>query len=123
MYPRRFWLVLGLPGLAWLTVFVGLAFYAVVCIAMGTIDPIFLTPRPIWVPWHWHTGVMVTVLREFVPNGTLWIVFVRTLEYVAVAVAGCVAIGYPVAYYIARRTQRTKSLFLVFLIAPFLVSY
>ena len=41
----------------------------------------------------------------------------------AIALAGCLAIGYPVAYYLARHARRTKMLLLVLLIIPFWVSY
>ena len=41
----------------------------------------------------------------------------------ASSLAGCLAIGYPVAYYLARYARRTKTLLLVLLIVPFWVSY
>ena len=47
----------------------------------------------------------------------------RTFVYVAISLAGCLAIGYPVAYYLARHARRTKTLLLVLLIVPFWVSY
>jgi spermidine/putrescine transport system permease protein len=50
-------------------------------------------------------------------------VVVRTCEYVVVSVGMCIAIGYPVAYYIARHATRTKSLLLILLILPLWISY
>ncbi len=47
----------------------------------------------------------------------------RTFAYVGIALAGCLVIGYPVAYYLARYARRTKTLLLVLLIVPFWVSY
>ena len=57
-------------------------------------------------------------------GGDLWPVSVRTVEYVAASLALCrCAIGYPVAYYIARHASRTKSLLLILLVLPFWISY
>jgi len=66
---------------------------------------------------------MQTVLRGLAPGHTFWIVFVRTLGYVTIALAGCLLIGYPVAYYLARHAGRMKGALLVLLIIPFWVSY
>ena len=55
------------------------------------------------------------MLRQLRPGQPFWIVFVRTFAYVAISLAGCVAIGYPVAYYLARHARRTKTLLLVLL--------
>ena len=40
-----------------------------------------------------------------------------------ISLAGCILIGYPVAYYIARHASRTKSLLLILLVLPFWISY
>jgi spermidine/putrescine transport system permease protein len=45
------------------------------------------------------------------------------VEYVVLSLAGCILIGYPVAYYIARHASRTKSLLLILLVLPFWISY
>ena len=45
------------------------------------------------------------------------------VPYVAISLAGCLLIGYPVAYYLARHARRTKGILLVLLIVPFWVSY
>jgi len=50
-------------------------------------------------------------------------VFMRTFAYVAFALAGCLLIGYPVAYYLARYARRSRGLLLVLLVVPFWVSY
>ena len=66
---------------------------------------------------------MEVVLRGLQPGHTFWIVGVRTIGYVAIALAGCLLIGYPVAYYLARHAGRMKGALLVLLIIPFWVSY
>ena len=56
-----FWAGLALPGVVWLSVFFLLPFYVVLCVALGSVDPILLTPRPEWNPLAWH----VIKLRGF----------------------------------------------------------
>jgi spermidine/putrescine transport system permease protein len=123
MYPRWLWPLFALPGVAWLAILFLLPFYAVVGVAFGSVDPILLTAVPAWNPLQWNTGWMAHVLSELVPGGIYWTVMVRTTEYVGFSLAGCMLIGYPVAYYIARHASRTKSLLLILLILPFWISY
>jgi spermidine/putrescine transport system permease protein len=123
MTRRWFWPSFALPGAAWLVVFFLVPTYAVVAVAFGTVDPIFSGPVPVWNPLHWQFGAMRSVLGDLVPGHIFWNVFVRTFAYVAISLAGCLLIGYPVAYYLARHARRTKTLLLVLLIVPFWVSY
>jgi ABC-type polysaccharide transport system permease subunit len=44
----RFWAGLALPGIAWLAVFFVLPFYVILCIAFGSVHPIFQTAAPEW---------------------------------------------------------------------------
>lgn len=120
---RWFWPSFALPGAAWLVLLFLVPTYAVLAVAFGTTDPIFSNPVPIWNPLHWHGGTMRSVLDQLRPGQAFWTVFVRTTIYVAISLAGCLAIGYPVAYYLARHARRTKTLLLVLLIVPFWVSY
>jgi spermidine/putrescine transport system permease protein len=123
MTRRWFWPSFALPGAAWLVVFFLVPTYAVIAVAFGTVDPIFSKPVPIWDPLHWHFGAMRSVLGNLEPGHIFWTVFVRTFAYVAVSLAGCLLIGYPVAYYLARHARRTKGLLIVLLIVPFWISY
>ena len=50
-------------------------------------------------------------------------VFVRTGLFVLAALVGCCLIGYPVAYYVARSTNRSRGLLLALLVLPFWISY
>jgi putrescine transport system permease protein len=123
MTRRWFWPSFALPGAVWLVLLFLVPTYAVVAVAFGTVDPIFQNPVPVWNPLHWQFATMRSVLAEFKPGHTFWIVSVRTIAYVAISLAGCLLIGYPVAYYLARHARRTKGLLLVLLIVPFWVSY
>jgi spermidine/putrescine transport system permease protein len=122
-YPRWFWGVLGTPGIVWSAVFFVIPVYTILAIAMGKPDPIFLDPNPTWNPLEWDVSAFETVFREFGPGETFFVVFVRTFAYVAIALALSLAIGYPVAYFIARHGGRWKTLLLIGLVAPFWISY
>jgi ABC-type spermidine/putrescine transport system permease subunit I len=123
MTRRWFWPSFALPGAAWLVLLFLVPTYAVVAVAFGTVDPIFQNAVPHWNPLDWQFATMQSVLAELDPGHVFWIVFVRTFAYVAISLAGCLLIGYPVAYYLARHARRTKTLLLVLLIVPFWVSY
>jgi spermidine/putrescine transport system permease protein len=123
MTRRWFWPSFAFPGVAWLILLFLVPTYAVVAVAFGTVDPIFQNPVPVWNPLHWQFANMRSVLGELEPGHVFWIVFVRTFAYVALSLAGCLLLGYPVAYYLARHARRTKGLLLVLLVVPFWVSY
>ncbi len=123
IYPRWYWPAFSAPGVVWLVLLILVPFYTTWAVAVGSVDPIFQNPVPAWNPAHWNFGYLSQVLSELSPGAVFWAVALRTLEYVAAAVAGCLLIGYPVAYYIARRAGRAKPWLLVGLIVPFFVSY
>jgi spermidine/putrescine transport system permease protein len=104
--PRALvWPGLAFPGIVWLALFFFVPFYVIACVAFGSVDPIFLTPRPL------------------TSGGSFQVVFLRTLAYVVIAVLLSLLIAYPVAYYVARFGGRWKGLLLLGLIAPFFISY
>jgi len=124
MYPRRYLLALGLPGLIWVGVFVTIALYALLAISVGSLNPLLFTPVPAWNPLHWSSSFLTSIANDLKPfSGPDWIVFQRTCIYIAIALAGCILIGYPVAYYTAVCAKRSKGLILALLVAPLLVSY
>jgi spermidine/putrescine transport system permease protein len=120
---RWAWPLFTLPGAVWLGLLFLVPFYAVLAVAFGTVDPIFQNPVPVWNPLDWQFSTMRSVLDQLKPGEVFWTVFVRTFAYVGIAVAGCLLIGYPVAYYLARHAQRLKGVLLVLLIIPFWISY
>jgi putrescine transport system permease protein len=117
--PHGFWASFAAPGLLWLILLFLVPFYAVLSLAMGSLDPLFLTPVPQWNPLQWNPSAFGDVLAD--PE--LRAVMVRTFGYVGSAGAISLVIGYPVAYYISRHGGRMKTLLLVLLIAPFWISY
>lgn len=124
MNSRRYLLALGLPGLIWVALFVSVALYALLAIAVGSLDPLVLTPVPAWNPLHWSSQWLTQIGTDLKPfSGEDWVVFQRTCIYIAIALVGCIVVGYPVAYYTAVRAKRSKGLILALLVAPLLVSY
>jgi spermidine/putrescine transport system permease protein len=119
----RLWAAIATPGLLWLVLLFIVPFYAIFALAMGTLDPIFATPVPVWNPIQWDPAALQGVFADIFGDGALRVVMVRTFTYVFSAVALSLVIGYPVAYYISRHGGRMKVLLLVLLIAPFWISY
>ncbi|MEK7423926.1 MAG: ABC transporter permease [Actinomycetota bacterium] len=118
----RAWAGLAMPGVGWLIAFFVVPVYAVLAVAFGQIDPILRTPQPAWSPVDWDFAAMGKVLDR-VFGGDLGRVFIRTFSFVALALIGCILIGYPVAYFVARRAQRSRGLLLAALVLPFWISY
>ena len=122
-YPRWFWAAFGAPGYVWLAVLFLVPFYVILAVALGTVDPIFRFPKPVWNPLEWNVGAFEFIFRGLSPGEQFFVVFVRTFVYVAIALALSLAIGYPVAYYIARHGGRWKAFLLLGIVAPFWISY
>ena len=121
---RLLWPILGLPAIVWIVVFFLIPLYVVLCVAFGTVDPIFRTPIPIWNPLEWQfTQVGVVWDRLFGPDNFYLPAVLRTLLYVTIAVTSCLLIAFPVAYFTARYAGKYRGLVLALLIAPFWISY
>jgi len=119
---RWVWPALAAPGLTWLLLLFIVPFYAVLAVAMGDLDPIFLKPVPEWNPLRWDVSAFGDVLSDLF-GGQLGTIALRTLAYVVSACAVCVVVGYPVAYFVARKVVRHKGLWLLGLLAPFWINY
>jgi len=104
------YLLLG-PGLLWLGVFfvVPLGFLAYQSLQSGNFD--------VGYAFSWAWGNYWNALRDYRSQ------FIRSLEYAGVATALALLISYPVAYWIAFRGGRWKNLLLLFIVAPFFVTY
>jgi len=118
----RLWAALAAPGAFWLLFFFAVPFYAVACVAFGSIDPIFRDAIPQWNPLNWSFGEFNAVFSS-VTSGPLRGVFLRTIAYVISAMIISFAIGFPVAYYLARHAGKRRMLLLLLIIAPFWVNY
>jgi spermidine/putrescine transport system permease protein len=119
---RWTWRFLALPGVAWLTIFFLVAFYAVVCVAFGNQNTLN-EPVPTWNPLDWNVGYVLEVLENIRDGGQYLTVFLRTFAFVAIAIAIALLIGYPVAYYTARYAGKWKGLVLLLLVLPWWINY
>jgi spermidine/putrescine transport system permease protein len=118
-----YWRGFALPGVFWLCLFVVIPAYAVIAMAFGT-ENILLQPIPAWNPLTWNPGWVSKAFSGALPGGEYWPAVRNTLVYVTAALALCFAIGYPVAYYVARHApKRWKPILVMLLVVPFWVSY
>ena len=99
------------------------AAYVVLAIVFGQVDPIFRTAVPVWNPLQWDPTQFTYVLSRIAPGDVYFPAIVRTVVYVGAASILCLAIAFPVAYYVSRLAGRRKGLLLALLIAPFWISY
>lgn len=68
MGSRWTWRLLALPGVAWLTVFFLVAFYAVVAVSFGNQNTLS-EPVPFWSPLDWNLGYMLATLQNVCREG------------------------------------------------------
>src|SRR5215467_9755980 len=122
MRSRWTWRALALPGVVWLSIFFLVAFYAVIAVAFGNQDTLS-QPVPFWKPWEWNVGYVIDTLKNFWHGGQFLTVSLRTIEFVVIAVALSLLIGYPVAYFAARHAGRWRGIVLLLLILPFWINY
>jgi spermidine/putrescine transport system permease protein len=95
----------------WLTIFfvVPLGFLAYQSLQSGNID--------FGYAFTWAWGNYWHAIRDYRPQ------FVRSIEYAGIATVIALLVSYPVAYWIAFRGGRWKNLLLLFIVAPFFVTY
>lgn len=121
---RGLWQTFATPGVVWLLVFFVVPVYAIVATAASTRVSILGTAIPEWNPVYWQPDSFRFVAENVFSSGGLFQqVFIRTFTYVMSAVALCLLIGYPVAYYMSRLHGRVRNAFLILMVLPFWVSY
>src|ERR687887_1869298 len=99
------------PGLLWLGVFfvVPLGFLAYQSLQSGNFD--------IGYAFSWAWNNYWDAIRNYRGH------FERSLEYAGIATVLALVVSYPVAYWIAFRGGRWKNFLLLFIVAPFFVTY
>jgi spermidine/putrescine transport system permease protein len=104
------WLFLG-PGLAWLLGFFAIPLANQVNVSLQTGDP------ETGYTFTWAFGTYADAVSEYGDQ------FIRSIGYAATATVLCLAIGFPLAYFIAFKAGRWKNVMLLLIILPFFVSY
>jgi spermidine/putrescine transport system permease protein len=99
------------PGILWLAVFflVPLGFLAYQSLETGSIDFGYA------FHWAWHN--YSDAIQNYRGH------FERSFIYAGIATVIALVVSYPVAYWIAFRGGRWKNLLLLFIVAPFFVTY
>ncbi len=99
------------PGVLWLALFfiVPLGYLAYQSLQSGNVDFGFA------FTWAW--GNYWHAVRDYRTQ------FFRSIEYAGLATSIALLVSYPVAYWIAFRGGRWKNLLLLFIVAPFFVTY
>lgn len=113
--PVRCWLpyLLLAPGLIWLAVFFAVPLVTLVSTSLYDPSGSILTGYRM----TWHFANYVDALSAYAEQ------FVRSFLYSGIATVLALVIGYPLAYTIAFKAGRWKSLLLVLVIAPFFTSF
>jgi spermidine/putrescine transport system permease protein len=103
--------LLLLPGAAWLALFFVVPTYylANTSLQTGSLDAGYV------FSWAWSNYSDAI--------STYHVQLLRSFEYAGIATVAALLISYPLAYWIAFRGGRWKSLLLLFIIAPFFVTY
>jgi putrescine transport system permease protein len=121
---RARWLVPALP-LAWLGVFFLLPFLVVVAMSLAPPSP----------PGHSPLPAPGALLREWATNGLDWRnyaalfrdslyvdAYLNSLLFAGVSTLACLALGYPIAYGIARARPASRAFLLMLVVLPFWTS-
>jgi len=98
------------PGIAWLTVFfvIPLVFLGYQSLQSGSLGNYSFT---------WEFSNYTEAFTDYRPQ------LFRSVMYAGIATVASLLLAYPLVYWIAFRGGRWKNLFLLFIIAPFFVTY
>ncbi len=115
--PRRLARIRGtalvLPGVAWLTLFFGIPLGIIFLVSLGqrdALDRVDLSSPGL-------DNYARALDPVFLPT------FLNSVRYAAITTVLCLAIGYPIAYWISRYGGRHKALLLILVMLPFWTSY
>jgi spermidine/putrescine transport system permease protein len=109
---QRFASAFLVPGGVWLLLLFAVPMGIVVAISFGTTDDLGNALYG-WYPENYSQAF----------NPTFLPVLLRSVLYALATVVLCLAIGYPVAYYIARFGGSRKNLLILAVVLPFFVNY
>ncbi|WP_407570967.1 ABC transporter permease [Deinococcus altitudinis] len=117
---RRFIATLG-PGTLWLVVFLVLPMLIVLGYSLLTRTDVGQVGLPVTLENWQRVFGYDALFEEFVPDNLL--VLWRSVWVAGLSTLLCVALGYPLAFYIALQDERRKGLLLLLLIIPFWTNF
>ncbi|MGB0115118.1 MAG: ABC transporter permease [Ilumatobacteraceae bacterium] len=101
------------PGMLWLALFYLAPLFTLLRLSLSTLPSRFAVEAD----FDWNFGNYVDAFTDFGPQ------FQRAFLYAGIATALTIAIGYPLAYVIAFRGGRYRTLLLGLVVIPFFTSY
>ncbi len=101
------------PGMLWLILFFLVPMWTLLRIALSTKPNPFLPEYEF--TWEWSN--FSDAVSRFQPE------LVRSFSYAASATLICIAIGYPLAYYLAFKAGRYRTVLLGLVMVPFFISF
>lgn len=112
MTAGSFWTRFLVPGAAWLLLLFVVPLAFVLALSFGFVD-------------DFGRAVYATELTNYADafNPTYLPVLARSVLYALATTILCLAIGYPVAYYVARFGGRYRNVLIALLVLPFFVNY
>ncbi len=101
------------PGMLWLILFFLVPMWTLLRIALSTKPNAFLPEYEF--TWEWSN--FSNAVERFQPE------LVRSFSYAAAATIICIAIGYPLAYYLAFKAGKYRTILLGLVMVPFFISF
>ncbi|MEX2628197.1 MAG: ABC transporter permease, partial [Ilumatobacteraceae bacterium] len=101
------------PGMLWLALFYLAPLFTLLRLSLSTLPSRFAVEAEL----DWNLANYTTALTDFGPQ------FQRAFTYAGIATVLTILIGYPLAYVIAFRGGRAKTLLLGLVVIPFFTSY
>jgi putrescine transport system permease protein len=117
-------MTIGIP-FAWLLTFLALPILSVATLSLRTVADSIPPVAPLFSVGHEHPALNVS-LRGFrlVTHDPLYLsAFWNGIENATLTSAGCILIGFPLAFAIARSPQRRRNLYVLFAMLPFWTSF
>ena len=107
---RRLLAVLAAPGLAWYTLFLAAPIVVLVVFSLGR-----RAPNGGYEP--------ALTLEQFAGLGTRLTPFLNTVQFGLLGTLACLVVAYPMAYFMATRGGKYKTLLLALVVIPFWTSF
>ncbi len=100
------------PSLLWYLIFLTIPIVVVITLSFWQMEDVILIPT--FTLEHYNTFLTKPLYSNLL---------IRSLGIATAVTAGCIALGYPAAYYLSFKTKIPKYTLLIILMGPYLASY